>query len=97
MRFTQYAGTKWLRTISLTVSLTIWLRCVRGKWGQAHVSTGLWKSLEALCAACAFQEALGTDLKVSRMKLAPTFQRLYHIYIFKDSDVIFNTESRRKG
>lgn len=45
-----------------------------GRWGQARVSTGLWKSLEVLCAACAFQEALSTDCKVSKMKLAPTFK-----------------------
>jgi len=67
------------------------------KGGEAHVTTGPWKSLEALCAACAFQEALGTDLEVSKIKMAPTFQRLYNICIFKESDVLFNTASRRNG
>lgn len=54
---------------------------------------GTWKSLEAVCA---FQGALGAGLEVSRMKLLPTFQRLYNICIFKDSDAMFSMESRRK-
>lgn len=44
-----------------------------GKQPQAHVSAGLWKSLEALHATCSFKD---TDLKVSRTKLSPTFHRL---------------------
>lgn len=65
-----------------------------GKQPQAHVSAGLWKSLEALHATCSFKD---TDLKVSRTKLSPTFHRLHNICTFKDSDVMFNTESRREG
>lgn len=65
--------------------------------GESEVRTEVWKSLAAPCAACAFQEALVAVLNVSTVKLAPTFQRLCNICIFKDSDVLFNTESRRKG
>lgn len=70
---------------------------VPGKQRQAHVSAGLWKSLEALHATCSFKGALGRHRFESLQNKVVSYVSQANICTFKDSDVMFNTESRREG